>query len=42
MKIGIVSDHRGIYLKRILIEYLEHSGYEVVNYGTDTDESVDC
>ena len=41
MKIGIVSDHRGVYLKRILIEYLEHSGYEVVNYGTDTDESVD-
>ena len=41
MKIGIVSDHRGIYLKRVLIEYLEHSGYEVVNYGTDTDESVD-
>ena len=41
MKVGIVSDHRGIYLKRILIEYLEHSGYEVVNYGTDTDESVD-
>ncbi len=41
MKIGIVSDHRGIYLKKVLIEYLEHSGYEVVNYGTDTDESVD-
>ena len=41
MKIGIVSDHRGVYLKRILIEYLEHGGYEVVNYGTDTDESVD-
>ena len=41
MKIGICSDHRGIYLKKILIEYLEHSGYEVVNYGTDTDESVD-
>lgn len=41
MKIGIVSDHRGIYLKRSLIEYLEHSGYEVVNYGTDSNESVD-
>ena len=41
MVIGIVSDHRGIYLKKTLIEYLEHSGYEVVNYGTDTDESVD-
>ena len=41
MKIGIASDHRGVYLKRILIEYLEHSGYEVVDYGTDSDESVD-
>ena len=41
MKIGIASDHRGVYLKRVLIEYLEHGGYEVVNYGTDTDESVD-
>ena len=41
MKIGIASDHRGVYLKRVLIEYLEHGGYEVVNYGTDTDEMVD-
>lgn len=41
MKIGIVSDHRGVYLKSVLIEYLEHSGYEVVNYGTDTASSVD-
>ena len=41
MKIGIVSDHRGVYLKAKLIEYLEHSGYEVVNYGTDDVESVD-
>ena len=41
MKIGIVSDHRGVYLKEILIEYLEHGGYEVMNYGTDTVESVD-
>lgn len=41
MKIGIASDHRGVYLKRSLIEYLEHSGYEVVNYGSDEVESVD-
>ncbi len=40
MKIGITSDHRGVYLKKTLIEYLEHEGYEVVNYGTDTIESV--
>lgn len=41
MKIGIASDHRGIYLKNVLVEYLEHSGYKVINYGTDTMESVD-
>ena len=36
MKVGISSDHRGVYLKTELVEYLEHSGYEVINYGTDT------
>ena len=41
MKVGIASDHRGIYLKRRLIEYLEHGGHEVVDYGADSDESVD-
>lgn len=41
MRVGISSDHRGVYLKTELVEYLEHSGYEVVNYGTDTMESVD-
>ena len=41
MKIGICSDHRGVYLKSSLIEYLEHSGYKVVDYGTDNVESVD-
>lgn len=41
MKIGICSDHRGVYLKNSLIEYLEHNGYQVVNYGTDTVDSVD-
>ncbi len=41
MKVGIVSDHRGVYLKGVLLEYLEHSGYEVINYGTDSMESVD-
>ncbi len=41
MKVGICSDHRGIYLKKSLVEYLEHSGYDVVDYGTDSAESVD-
>lgn len=41
MKIGICSDHRGVYLKKIIIEYLEHEGYDVINYGSDIEESVD-
>lgn len=42
MKIGICSDHRGVYMKRVLVEYLEHEGYEVIDYGTDNDESADA
>ena len=41
MKIGICSDHRGFYMKRILVEYLAHEGYEVEDYGTGSTESVD-
>lgn len=41
MKVGICNDHRGVYMKNHILEYLEHSGYEVVDYGTDNAESVD-
>ena len=41
MKIGIASDHRGIFLKARLVEYLEHSGYKVVDYGTNEAASSD-
>ena len=41
MKIGIASDHRGVYLKKILVEYLEHQGHEVIDYGTDLVDSAD-
>lgn len=41
MKIGIASDHRGIAIKKELISYLTKMGHEVVNYGADTEESVD-
>lgn len=41
MKIGICSDHRGVFLKNILFEYLEHSGYKVVDYGTNEAASSD-
>lgn len=41
MKIGITCDHRGVFLKSTLIEYLEHQGHRVINYGTNDIESVD-
>ena len=41
MKIGICNDHRGVYMKNHIFEYLEHAGYEVVDYGTDNAESAD-
>ena len=41
MKIGIANDHRGFYMKQVLTKYLISKGYDVVNYGTDTEERVD-
>ncbi|MBP5488787.1 MAG: ribose 5-phosphate isomerase B [Bacteroidales bacterium] len=41
MKIGICSDHAGVEYKAKLIKYLQGHGIEVVNFGTDTTESMD-
>jgi len=41
MKIGLTSDHRGYKLKEKLIAELQKKAYEVINYGTDSEESVD-
>ena len=41
MKIGICSDHAGVEYKAKLIKYLEGRGIEVVNFGTDSTESMD-
>ncbi len=41
MKIGICCDHAGVDYKDALIEYLTAKGYEMVNFGTDTSESMD-
>jgi ribose 5-phosphate isomerase B len=41
MKIGIVSDHRGYKLKKELLTYLNKKKFEVIDYGTDSAESVD-
>ena len=39
MKIGIGNDHAAVAMKKEITGYLEELGYEVVNYGTDSDES---
>lgn len=39
MKIGVASDHRGVFLKASLIEYLVHQGYEVIDYGTESTDA---
>lgn len=41
MKIGICSDHAGVEYKARLISYLLGKGYEVVNFGTDSEASMD-
>lgn len=41
MKIGITNDHAATQLKKDLQEYLTNKGYEVVNYGTNDDNSCD-
>ena len=41
MKIGIATDHRGVEVKQELINYLESEGYNVVDYGTNSEDSVD-
>ena len=41
MKIGIASDHQGYKLKRKLIKYLKNNDFEVIDYGTNSEESAD-
>ncbi len=41
MKIGIANDHRGYKLKNELMKYLKSIGYDVVNYGSDSEDPVD-
>ena len=41
MRIGIANDHSAVDMKNEIVAYLESQGYEVVNYGTDTNASCD-
>ena len=40
MKIAIGNDHASVDLKKHLVDYLTGKGYEVVNFGTDSNEST--
>ena len=41
MKIAIASDHAGYRYKEEIKQQLEEAGHEVVDFGTDSEESVD-
>ena len=41
MVIGITNDHRGLKAKQFLTEYLTNLGYNVIDYGTDSEEPAD-
>lgn len=41
MKIAIANDHASVEMKRAIQAHLEEKGYEVINLGTDSEESCD-
>ncbi len=41
MKISIANDHNGVLIKNIIKEYLENLGYEVIDFGSNDNMSVD-
>ena len=40
-KLGIACDHAGYEMKEFLVGYLSTKGYEVVDFGTHSEESID-
>ena len=41
MQFSIGNDHAGVDYKEAIVSYLTSKGHEVLNYGTDSEESVD-
>ena len=41
MKSGIAHDHRGVNLKKKIMNYLHEKNISCVDYGTDTEDSCD-
>lgn len=40
-KIGIASDHAGYELKELLVGYLDSQGYDVYDFGCESEQSCD-
>lgn len=40
-KIALGTDHAGFKMKEVIKAYLTKAGYEVVDFGTDSEEAVD-
>ncbi len=41
VKIAVGSDHTGVMIKKIIFEFLKQKGYDIIDVGTFTEESVD-
>lgn len=41
MKVALGSDHQGVDIKKVIVDYLKSQGIEVVDFGPDSKESVD-
>ena len=41
LKIGVASDHAGFELKQRIVELLQSKGYEVIDFGTHSEDSCD-
>ncbi len=41
MKVGIASDHAGYRMKEFIKKKLREKGFEVIDFGTDSEERVD-
>lgn len=41
MNIGLTNDHRGVETKQFLTKYLTDLGYNIINYGTNSEEPAD-
>ena len=41
MRVAIGCDHAGFRMKRVVAAWLEEHGHDVIDFGTDSEESVD-